>query len=232
MVTLYSHLLVHVATFLNFLNGDWRRDKFWHHCVPGQCSCGSEEEARRNAFAALMRISATLGSSTDLHCARRWTTTTDWAGDVGLGVLRHGLLPQCLLKAFATWDVGTPPLEVVATEDYRAQCKSKVWRCGRISRSESRKQHICWADYLSEPLDRLLAQLQYIGEQGNAFWTRRTHPLAQSVSVSVKVANTLEDHDWHERLLGIVLDGFDHGQDVIFEAVNMLASSAVQLHWR
>lgn len=52
-----------VDRLLKYLNGDWRCDQMYHHCVPGVCDCGTEAEARERIFAALMENSATLGSN-------------------------------------------------------------------------------------------------------------------------------------------------------------------------
>lgn len=79
-----------VDRLLKYLNGDWRCDQIYHHCVPGVCDCGTEAEARERIFAALMENSATLGS----------VLSGAWAKSSGRVVFRYMILETPILYWF------------------------------------------------------------------------------------------------------------------------------------
>ena len=151
-----AHPVLHQVALdklLAVVNGDWRLPTIVHHCVPGCCSCRSEEESKELVFAVFVEAGACLGSDVNLPSVNRWGTCTSAAGKVGLFSVCHQVLPKILVKSFQHWRRCDPGEDA---NEHRALIRSKTWRSKCIGSDEGRLRHLTMAASVTTPMDTLL----------------------------------------------------------------------------
>ena len=154
---------------MQYVNGDTREPVLMHHELG---CCSSVAETKENMFAAILNAGLVLGSDTDLPRADKWGSATRSLGMACGSLMFHGVLREVVVRAFPTWDAGLPPDAANAGDgddgdEYRAMCRSKVWRMGKVLRDI--KKEVEWAiiSWTAEPLDHLWQRLQYLDARGN-----------------------------------------------------------------
>jgi len=152
---------------LRYVNGDTREPTLVHHEVG---CCGSLAETKANMYAAILNSGLLLGRDTDLPRKDKWGSATRALGMACAGQMFHGVLRKVVTLAFPSWDSGLPPANPAdgdQDDDYRAMCRSKTWRMGKVLRDCNKEVQWAIVSWTAEPLDHLWQRLQFLDVRGN-----------------------------------------------------------------
>ncbi len=117
-------------------------------------------------MACLMSADILVGKL-GLPAESRWGSVTSTNAKVALGLLCHDLLRRAWKLAFPTWEDGGAGLEG-ESEEFHLTMQKKVYRVGKFFGERSGRSLVM--SFTTEPLDWLWHRLQYLDEQGRAYF--------------------------------------------------------------
>lgn len=150
-----------VATLLRFLNGDWTSERLVHYC--SGC-CRDEAHSREQVLAAIFEARLLEGWTAVEPSQSRWGSTTDALSEACAGDMVHGLLRQCIMRAFPSWVAGVPLDE--DDEDERKMLQRRVYRCRKVLEDPGKRRLMALVSWCCEAVDYLWLHLEWVDERG------------------------------------------------------------------